>query len=154
MYWHESTMGVHVSPILKPSQLPLHPIPQGCPSALALSACLMHWTCASDLFHIWWYTPFQFSCSVVSDSLRPHGLQHARTPGPSPTPRVYSNSRPLSWWCLPTTSSSVIPLSSCLQSFPASGSFKWVSPLHQVAKVLEFQLQHQSCQWVFRTDFL
>ena len=65
----------------------------------------------------------QFSCSVVSDSLRYHGLQHARPPCPSPTPRVYSNSCPLSWWCHPTISSSVIPISSCLQSFPASGSF-------------------------------
>ena len=52
-----------------------------------------------------------------------------------------------------TISSSVIPFSSCLQSFPASGSFQWVSSLHQVAKVLEFQLQHQSFQWIFRTDF-
>ena len=96
----------------------------------------------------------QFSCSVGSDSLQPHGLQHVRTPGPSPTPRVYSNSRPLSWWCLPTTSFSVIPLSSCLQSFPASGSFKRVSSSHQVAKVLEFQFQHQAFQWTFRTDLL
>ena len=66
---------------------------------------------------------FQFSCSVVSDSLRPHGLQHARPPCPSPTPGVYPNSCALSWWCHPTISSSVIPFSSCLQSFPASGSF-------------------------------
>ena len=65
----------------------------------------------------------QFSCSVVSDSLQPHGLQHARLPYPSPTPRVYSNSCPLSQWCHPTISSSVIPFSSFLQSFPASGSF-------------------------------
>ena len=65
----------------------------------------------------------QFSHSVVSDSLRTHGLQHARPPCASPTPRVYSNSCPLSWWCQPTISSSVIPFSSCLQSFPASGSF-------------------------------
>ena len=65
----------------------------------------------------------QFSHSVVSDSLEPHGLQHARLPCPSPTPRVCSNSSPLSWWCHPTISSSVIPFSSCLQSFPASGSF-------------------------------
>ena len=64
----------------------------------------------------------QFSCSVVSDSLRPHGLQHARPPCPLPTPRVYSKS--LSRWCHPTFSSSVIPFSSCLQSFPASGSFQ------------------------------
>ena len=65
----------------------------------------------------------QFSCSVVSDSLRPHGLQHARPSCPSPTPRVYPNSWPLCQWCHPTISSSVIPLSSRLQSFPASGSF-------------------------------
>ena len=66
---------------------------------------------------------YQLSCSVVSDSLRPHGLQHARLPCPSPTPGACSNSCPFSWWCNPTISSSVIPFSSCLQSFPASGSF-------------------------------
>ena len=65
----------------------------------------------------------QFSHSVVSDSLRPHGLQHSRPPCPSPTPRACSNSCPWSWWCHPTISSSVIPFSSRLQSFPASGSF-------------------------------
>ena len=65
----------------------------------------------------------QFSCSVVSDSLWPHGLQHARPPFPSPTPRVYSNSCPLSRWCHPTVSSSVIPFS-WLQSFPTSRSFQ------------------------------
>ena len=64
-----------------------------------------------------------FSRSVVSDSLRPHGLQQARLPCPSPTPGVYSNSCPSSWWCHPTISSSVVPFSSHLQSFPASGSF-------------------------------
>ena len=64
-----------------------------------------------------------FSHSVVSDSLRPHGLQHARPPRPSPTPGACSNSCPSSWWCHPTISSSVIPFSSCFQSFPASGSF-------------------------------
>ena len=66
----------------------------------------------------------QFSHSVMSDSLRPHGLQHTRLPCPSPTPRVYSDSCPLSWWCHPTISSSVFPFSSHLQSFPASGSFQ------------------------------
>ena len=86
-------------------------------------------------------------------TLWPHELQHARPPCPSPTPRVYPNSCPLSWWCHPTISSSVIPFSSCTQSFPASGSFR-VSSLHQVAKVLEFQLQHQSFQWMLRTDLL
>ena len=65
----------------------------------------------------------QFSHLVVSDSLQPHGLQHARLPLPSPTPRACSNSCPLSPWCHPTISSSVIPFSSCLQSFPASESF-------------------------------
>jgi len=65
----------------------------------------------------------EFSRSVLSDSLWPHGLQHARLPCPSPTPGAYSNSRPSSWWCHPTISSSVIPFSSHLQSFPASGYF-------------------------------
>ena len=69
-------------------------------------------------------TSVQFSCPVVSNCLWPHGLQHARPPCPSPTPRVYSNSCPLSWWCHPTISSSVVPFSSCFQSFPASGSFQ------------------------------
>ena len=64
-----------------------------------------------------------FSHSVVSDSLQPHGLQHTRLPCPSSSPGICSNSCPLSWWCYPTISSSVIPFSSCLQSFPASGSF-------------------------------
>ena len=68
--------------------------------------------------------PVQFSCSVVSYSLRPHGLQHARLPCPSPTPRVYSNSCPSHQWCHPTISSSAVPFSSRLQSFPASGSFQ------------------------------
>ena len=65
----------------------------------------------------------QISCSVVSTSLWPHGLQHARPPCPSSTPRVYSDSCPFNQWCHPTISSSVVPFSSCLQSFPASGSF-------------------------------
>ena len=71
-----------------------------------------------------------FSRSVVSDSLQPHALQHARLPCPSPTPRVYSNSCPLSWWCHPTISSSAIPFSFHLQSSPASGSFSNESVLH------------------------
>ena len=65
-----------------------------------------------------------FSCSIVSNSLRPHGLQHARLPCPSPTPRACSNSCPSNQWCHPTISSSVIPFSSCLWSVPASGSFQ------------------------------
>jgi len=66
----------------------------------------------------------QFSCSVMSNSLWPHELQHARSPRPSPTPRVHPNPCPSSRWCHPTISSSVIPFSSCPQSFPASGSFQ------------------------------
>ena len=71
-----------------------------------------------------WLTSVQFSRSVVSDSLRPHESQHARPPCPPPTPRVYSNSFPLSQWHHPAISSPVIPFSSCLQSFPASWSFQ------------------------------
>ena len=66
----------------------------------------------------------QFSRSVVSDSLRPHESQHARPPYPSPTPGVHSDSCPLSRWCHPAISSSVVSFSSCLQSLPASGSFQ------------------------------
>ena len=77
-----------------------------------------------------------FSCSVVSYSFQPHGLQNTRLPCPSPSPGACSNSCLLSW------------------SFPASGSLLMVRSLHQVPKVLELQLQHQSRQWIFRTDFL
>ena len=70
------------------------------------------------------FNSVQFNCSVMSDSLWPHGLQHARPPCPSPTPGAYSNSCPLRQWCHPTVSSSVIPLSSLPQPFPASGSFQ------------------------------
>ena len=90
----------------------------------------------------------------MSDSLWPHGLQHARLPRPSPTLGAYSKSCPSNWWYHPTISSSVITFSSQLQSFPASGSFQWIRSSHQVAKVLEFQLQYQFFQWIFRTDFL
>ena len=96
----------------------------------------------------------QFSHSVVSHSLRPHGLQHARPPCPSPTPGVYSNPCPLSRWCHLTISSSVVPFFSCLQSFPSSGSFQMSQLSHQVAKILAYQLQHKSLQWTPRTDLL
>ena len=76
-----------------------------------------------NVFKIDYFTSVQFSNSVMSDSLRPHGLQHTRPPCPSPTPRACSNSCPLSQWCHPTISSSVIPFFSCLQSLPASRSF-------------------------------
>ena len=76
-----------------------------------------------------WFSSVQFSLSVVSDSLRPHELQHARPPCPSPTPRVHSNSHPSSQWCHPAISSSVVPFSSCPQSLPASESFPMSQPL-------------------------
>ena len=75
------------------------------------------------LFTNWATSSGQFSCSFVSNSLQPQGPQHARPPCPSSTPRVYSNSCPLSWWWHPTISASVTPFSSCLQSFLASRSF-------------------------------
>ena len=95
----------------------------------------------------------QFSPSVVSNYLQPHGLQPTRPPSPSQTPRACSNLCPSNQRCHPTILSSVVPFSSHLQSFPASGSFQ-NSSSHQVAKVLQFQLQHQSFQRIFRTDFL
>ena len=87
------------------------------------------------------YTSVQFSSATQSClTLQLHGLKHGRPLSPSPVPGVYSNSCPSKWWCHPTISSSDGPFSSCLQSFPASGSFQPVSSLHQVAKVLEFHL--------------
>ena len=77
----------------------------------------------TEHLNINFFSSVQFS-SVAFDSLWPHGPQHSRTPCPSPTPRVYPNSSPLSLWCHPTISSSVVPFSSCLQSFPASRSFQ------------------------------
>ena len=78
--------------------------------------------------NIYKFSSVQFSHSVVSNSLRPHEPQHTRPPCPSPTPRVHPNSCPLSGWCHPTISSSVVPFSSCPQSFPASGSFQMSQP--------------------------
>ena len=80
--------------------------------------------CVFNTIHCLLQGSVQFSRSVVSHSLRCHGQQHARLPCQSPAPGVYSNSCPLSQWCHPTISSSVIPFSSCLQSFSASGSFQ------------------------------
>ena len=95
---------------------------------------------------------FIFS-SVELTSLKPHESQHARPPCPSPTPRVYPNSCPSSQWCHPAVSSSVIPFSPAPNPSPHQGLFHpRVNSWHEVAKVLEFQLQHQSFQWTPRTD--
>ena len=97
-----------------------------------------------------------FSHSVMYDSLRPHGLQHARLPCPSPFPGACSNSCQLSRWCHPTISSSVVPFASCLPSFPASGSFLMSQLFALGGKILEsqLQLQRQYFQCIFRIDFL
>ena len=94
----------------------------------------------------------QFSRSVMSNSLRPHGLH--RLPCPSPTPGACSNSCPSSQWCHPTSHPLLSPSSPAFNLSQHHGLFQWVSSSHQVAKVLEFQLQHQSFQWIFRIDFL
>ena len=103
----------------------------------------------------------QFSCSVVSNSLWPHELQHARPPCPSPTPKVHSNSRPSSWWCHPAISSSVVPFSSCPKSLPASESFPmsqlftWGSQSSGVsASVLQYWKYFSSFERTPRTDLL
>ena len=105
-----------------------------------------HWICGRKKPDL----SVQFSRSVVSDSLQLHGLQHTRPPCSSPTPRVYWDSCPLSQGCHSTISSSLPAFNLC----QPQGLFKWVSSSPQVAKVLEFKLQHQSFQWIFRTDFL
>ena len=99
-------------------------------------------------------TSIQFSHSVMSNSLQPHGLQHARPHCPSPTPRACSNSCPLNWWCHPTITFSVIPFSSCLQTFQHQGLFQWVTFLHHMAKVLGVLVSTSAFRWIFRTDFL
>ena len=90
------------------------------------------------------FSSVQSSCSVMSDSLKSYGLQHTRPPCPSPTPGVYSNSCPLSWWCHPSISFLSSPSPPAFNLSQHQGVFKWDSSLHQVGKVLEFQLQHQS----------
>ena len=118
---------------------------------------LNHWHCSHEKLNhyllVWSLEPnfssVQFSRSVVSDSLWRHGLKHARLPCPSPTPRVYSNSCPLSWWCHPTISSSVIPFSSRLQSFPVSRSFQMMNLIYLLAVLLLDYSYDTSVFWQF-----
>ena len=98
-----------------------------------------------------WSLLLLFNCSVVSNSLWPHGLQHARLPCPSPPPRACSNSCPSSRWCHPTVSPSVAPSPPAF--YLLQHVFQWAGSWHQVAKVLEFQVHHQSFQRIFRVDF-
>ena len=88
----------------------------------------------------------QFICSVMSNSLQPHESQHARPPCPSPTPGVHPNSWPLSRWCHPAISSSVVPFLLLPTIPPSISLFQWANFSHQVAKVLELQPQHQNTQ--------
>ena len=124
---------------------------------------LLHWQSDSLLLAPLWKPSFrsdQFRHSVVSKSLLPHGMQHMRLPCSSSTPRACSKSCPSSRWCHQSSSvfilflSSVIPFSSCLNLSQNQSLFQWVGLSHQVAKVLEFQLQHHPFQWIFRTYFL
>ena len=98
------------------------------------------------------FSSVQFSRSVMSNSLWPHEPQHARPPCPSPTPGAYRNSYPLSWWWMQPSHPLLSPSPPALNLSQHQGLFQWVSSSHQVAKVLEFQLQHQSFQWTPRTD--
>ena len=105
----------------------------------------------------WHLVPFssvQFSRSVVSDSLRPHELQHARAPCPTPTPGVYSNSCPSSWWCHPAISSSVVPFSSCPQSLPESGSFPISQLIAWGGQSIGVSASASALPIIFRVDFL
>ena len=95
----------------------------------------------------------QFNHSAVSDSLQPHESQHARSPCPSPIAGVYPNPCPLSRWCHPTISSSVVSFSSCPQSFPASGSFPR-NPLFKSGGQVLRASASMNIQWIFRVDFL
>ena len=96
------------------------------------------------VLHLFWFNlSVQFCRTVMSDSLWHHGLQHSRLPSPSPIPKACWNSCPLSWWCHPTISPSLIPFSFCLQFF--QGLFQWVSSSHQVAKTSSYYLYILYC---------
>ena len=96
------------------------------------------------------FSSVQFSRSVMLDSLKPHGLQHSSPPCPSPTPTVYSTSCPLSRWCDPTISSSVVPFYPHLQSFPALGSFQMSQLFIPGGQSIGVSASHQSFQWILQ----
>ena len=94
------------------------------------------------------------SCQVMSDSLRPHGLQHVRPPYPSSSPGVYPSSCPLNQWCRPTIYTLLPSSPFAFNLSQLQDLFQWVCSSYQVAKVLKLPLQHWSFQWVFKVDFL
>ena len=147
IHWYESAMDLHMFPILNPPS-----ILKNASQFMALRCLKFSTDCPVHIKKS--LSSVQFSCIVKSDSLRPHGLQHARLPCPSSALRVCSNSCPSSKWIHSTISSSVVPFSSTFNLSQHQGLFPWVSSLWHVAKVLEFQLQHQSFQWTPRTDLL
>ena len=114
--------------------------------------CVCVYTCMTESLRC--IIEIQFSCSVVSNSFWPHGLHFIRPPWLSPTPGVYSDSCPLSQWCHPAISSSVIPFSSCLQSFPASGPFQVSQFFTSGGQSIRVSASASVLQWIFRTDFL
>ena len=125
------------------------------PGIEPVSCHLLHWQADSlSLSHRGSTKNLMFSGSVTSDSLQPHALQYARLPCLSPSPRVCSNSCPLSCDIIQPSHPLLPPSPPALSLSQQRGLFQWVGSSHQVAKVLEFQLQHQSFQWRFRTGFL
>ena len=119
------------------------------PSSWLSQMCLvLDWILESAISSV------QFSRLVVSKSSRPHESQHAKPPCPSPTPGVYPNPCPSSQWCHPAISPLSFPSPPVPNSSQHQGLFQWVNSSHEVAKVLEFQLQYQSFQWTPRTELL
>ena len=117
--------------------------------------CILTWQSLDIFLFLWAIYCFRIfsQFSSVAQSCLTHGLQHTRLPCPSPTPGACSDSCPLSWWCHPTISSSVVPFSH-FQSFPLTGSFPVSQFFTSGGQSMVFQLQHQSFQWIFSTDFL
>jgi len=120
-----------------------------------LRKCPSRWMKKEDVVHsIQWNIIKSLSSVQFSRSDEPHGMQHARLPCPLPTPGAYSNSCPLSQWCHPTISSSVVPFAPCLQSFPTSGSFQMNQFLASGGQSTRVSASASVLPWIFRTDFL
>ena len=160
--WHAAVHGVAKSDWTEHSSISLnswgHSCTKLCYSNLYHHVSDLWFICQKELYELlltgYFSESVQFSGSVVSNSLQLHELQRARPPCPSPTPRVHSNSCPSSRWCHAAMSSSVVPFSSCPQSFPASGSFPMSQLFAWGSQSIGVSLQHQSLQRTPRTDLL